>query len=102
MRAMASDSLKLPHQPVETVHNPKPTSLTVRSVLRYVRYFMVAPHYCSAGQRVQPGPRMEGAIAARGARLACKAEAVGTVEHRPNDNPLEIIAHNLKWPVIGI
>jgi hypothetical protein len=45
---------------------------------------------------------MEGAIAARGARLACKAEGVGTVEHRPNDNPLEIIAHNLKWPVIGI
>ena len=30
---VASPSVKLPHQPVEIVQRPKPTSLTVRSVL---------------------------------------------------------------------
>jgi len=32
IRAIASPSVKFPHQPVEIVHKPKPTSLTVRSV----------------------------------------------------------------------
>src|SRR5436305_8110624 len=37
MSAIASPSVKFPHQPVEIVHKPKPTSLTVRSVFLYVR-----------------------------------------------------------------
>src|SRR5438093_13332360 len=37
MSAIASPSVKFPHQPVEIVHSPKPTSLTVRSVFLYVR-----------------------------------------------------------------
>src|SRR5437773_3943831 len=37
MREIASPSVKLPHQPVEMVHNPNPTSLTVRSVFLNVR-----------------------------------------------------------------
>src|SRR5438552_429058 len=32
MSAIASPSVKFPHQPVEIVHSPKPTSLTLRSV----------------------------------------------------------------------
>src|SRR5579862_3101411 len=38
--ATASSSLFSPHQPVEVVHRPKPTSLTVTSLFGYVRYFM--------------------------------------------------------------
>src|SRR5207248_6675177 len=37
MSAIASPSVKFPHQPVEIVQRPKPTSLTVKSVLLYVR-----------------------------------------------------------------
>src|SRR5205823_14686382 len=40
MSATASPSVKFPHQPVEIVHNPKPTSLTVRSVFLSVRNFI--------------------------------------------------------------
>src|SRR5947209_14961996 len=37
MSEIASPSVKFPHQPVEIVQSPKPTSLTVRSVFLYVR-----------------------------------------------------------------
>src|SRR4029077_15835720 len=40
MSAIASPSVKFPHQPVEIVHKPKPTSLTVRSVFLQVRNFI--------------------------------------------------------------
>src|SRR3954466_12298666 len=40
MRAMASPSVNLPHQPVETVHIPKPTSETFKFDLRRTRYFI--------------------------------------------------------------
>ena len=40
MRVMASPSVKLPHQPVEMVHKPKPISETLRSVSGRVRNFM--------------------------------------------------------------
>src|ERR1700722_13439298 len=43
MRAIASASLISPHHPVETVHVPKPTSLTRRSVPGNVRYRMLLP-----------------------------------------------------------
>src|SRR5436190_10576092 len=36
----ASPSVKFPHHPVEIVHIPKPTSLTVRSVFLKVRNFI--------------------------------------------------------------
>src|SRR6476620_4178941 len=39
-RAMASASVNLPHQPVETVHIPKPTSDTFKLELRRTRYFI--------------------------------------------------------------
>src|SRR5215207_4735366 len=39
--ATASASVLSPHQPVDSVHVPKPTSETVRSVLGKVRYLIV-------------------------------------------------------------
>src|ERR1041385_1599677 len=40
MRAMASLSVNLPHQPVEMVHIPNPTSETFKFDLRKTRYFI--------------------------------------------------------------
>ena len=40
MSAMASPSVNLPHQPVDTVHIPNPTSETFKFDLRRTRYFI--------------------------------------------------------------
>src|SRR5207244_7178851 len=63
MSAIASPSVKVPHQPVEIVHNPKPTSLTVRSVFLYVRKRM--PH----NSRTLPGHASDGAVTSALARF---------------------------------
>src|SRR5438067_5596669 len=52
MRAMASFSVNLPHQPVEMVHMPNPTSETFTFDLRRSRYFIKKSFYTA---RIQFG-----------------------------------------------
>src|SRR5258705_3940390 len=83
--ATASASVFSPHQPVETVQVPKPTSLTLTSVLGKTRYFMAVKAGGNESGLCRPEPEFT-PRAASGLRTTSTAEQPRRVQREIRDD----------------